>query len=118
MQKFKSVEDLVNQLKPDKPVYCIRKKSILSASKFFQKKFPGRILYAVKTNPHPEVIKTLIKSGIDQFDVASVEEIKSVRKFSQTAKCSYMHTVKSRESITDAYFKYGVKTFALDTKDE
>ena len=118
MQKFKSVEELVNQLRPDKPVYCIRKNSILSASKFFQKKFPGKILFAVKTNPHPEVIKTLIKSGIDQFDVASVEEIKAVRKFNQTAKCSFMHTVKSRESISEAYFKYGVKTFALDTKDE
>ena len=118
MQKFKSVEDLINRLRPNKPVYCVRKKSILSSSKFFQKKFPGKILYAVKTNPHPEVIKTLIKSGIDQFDVASIEEIKSVRKFSQTAKCSFMHTVKSRESIRDAYFKYGIKTFALDTKDE
>ena len=118
MQKFKSVEDLVNQLRPDKPVYCIRKNSILSASKFFQKKFPGNILFAVKTNPHPEVIKTLIKSGINQFDVASIEEIKAVRKFSDTAKCSYMHTVKSRESISEAYFKYGIKTFALDTKEE
>ena len=29
-----------------------------------------------------------------------------------------MHTVKSRESISEAYFKYGIKTFALDTKDE
>ena len=29
-----------------------------------------------------------------------------------------MHTVKSRESIKEAYFKYGVKTFSLDTKDE
>ena len=118
MQKFKSVEDLVNQLRPDRPVYCIRKKSILSASNFFQKKFPGKILYAVKTNPNQEVIKTLIKSGIEQFDVASVEEIKAVREFSQSAKCSFMHTVKSHESIRDAYFKYGVKTFALDTKDE
>ena len=70
MQKFISVENLVNQLKPDKPVYCIRKKLILSASKFFQKKFPGKILYAVKTNPHPEVIKTIVKSGISEFDVA------------------------------------------------
>ena len=118
MQKFKSVEELVNQLKPDKPIYCIRKNSILSASSFFQKKFPGKILYAVKTNPHPEIIKTLIKSGINQFDVASIEEIKAVKKFSETAKCSYMHTVKSRESISEAYFKYGIKTFALDTKDE
>ena len=118
MQKFKSIEDLVNRLKPDKPVYCIRKNSILSASKFFQKKFPGKTLFAVKTNPHSEIIKTLIKSGINQFDVASIEEIKTVRKFSQTAKCSYMHTVKSRENISEAYFKYGIKTFALDTKDE
>ena len=118
MQKFKSVEALVSQLKPDKPVYCIRKNSLLSASKFFQKEFPGKILFAVKTNPHSEVIKTLIKSGINQFDVASIEEVKAVRKFSQKAKCSYMHTVKSRESISEAYFKYGIKTFALDTKDE
>ena len=118
MQKFKSVEELVNQLRPDKPVYCIRKKSILSASKFFQKNFLGKILYAVKTNPHPEVIKTLLKSGINQFDVASVEEIKAVRKFDQVSKCSFMHTIKSREDISEAYFKYGVKTFALDTKDE
>ena len=118
MQKFKSVENLVNQLRPNKPVYCIRKNSILSASKYFQKKFPGKILFAVKTNPHPEVIKTIIKSGIEEFDVASIEEIKAVREFSQTAKCSFMHTVKSRESISEAYFKYGIKTFALDTKDE
>ena len=118
MQKFKSVEELIKQLRPDKPIYCIRKNSILSASKYFQKKFPGKILYAVKTNPHPEIIKTLLKSGIDQFDIASIEEIKAVRKFSPTAKCSFMHTVKSRESVSEAYFKYGVKTFALDTKDE
>ena len=86
--------------------------------KLLSKKFPGKILYAVKTNPHEEVIKTLIKSGIDQFDVASIEEIKAVRKFTQSAKCSYMHTVKSRESISEAYFKYGIKSFALDTKEE
>ena len=118
MQKFKSVENLINQLRPDKPVYCIRKNSILSASKFFQNKFPGKILYAVKTNPHSEVIRTLIKSGINQFDVASTEEIKTIKKLNPIAKCSYMHTVKSKESISEAYFKYGVKTFALDTKDE
>ena len=50
MQKFKSVDDLIRQLKPERPIYCIRKKSIQIASKTFQNKFPGRILYAVKTN--------------------------------------------------------------------
>lgn len=118
MQKFKSVEELINQLKPEKPVYCIRKKSVLTASNFFQKNFPGEILYAVKTNPHPVIIKTLIESGINQFDVASVEEIKQVRKFSSSAKCSFMHTIKSPESIKRAYFEFGIKTFSLDTKEE
>ncbi len=118
MQKFKSVENLVNQLKPERPIYCIRKDSVTKASKFFQKNFPGDVLYAVKTNPHPIIIKTLIESGIDQFDVASIEEIEQIRKFTSAAKCSYMHTVKSPENIKEAYFKYGIKTFSLDTKDE
>ncbi|MDA7576654.1 type III PLP-dependent enzyme [Candidatus Pelagibacter sp.] len=118
MQKFKSVEQIINQLKPEKPIYCIRKNSIRSAVKYFNKNFPGKILYAVKTNPHPAVIQAIMDSGVEQFDVASIEEIKSIRNFSQTAKCSYMHTVKSRESIKEAYFNYGVKTFSLDTKDE
>ncbi len=118
MEKFKSVDQLINQLKPVEPVYCIRKHSIQLASNFFQKKFPGKILYAVKTNPHNFVLKTLIETGIDNFDVASIKEIEAIKKISSTAKCSYMHTVKTRESIKEAYFKYGVKTFSLDTKDE
>ena len=118
MQKFKTVDELVSQLKPERPVYCIRKNSIHIASKTFQNKFPGKILYAVKTNPHPLVLKTIVESGITNFDVASIQEIEDIRKINSKAKCSYMHTVKSRESIKEAYFKYGVKSYSLDTKDE
>jgi len=118
MQKFKTVDELIRQLKPEKPVYCIRKHSIQTASNFFQNKFPGKVLYAVKTNPHSEILKTIVDSGIQDFDVASLEEVKNVRKIKPNAKCYFMHTVKSRESIKEAYFKYGVKAFSLDTKDE
>ncbi len=118
MQKFKSVDELVSRLKPEEPFYCIRKKSIQIASKTFQNKFPGKILYAVKTNPHAEVLKTILDSGIDNFDVASIKEIQDIKKISTKAKCSFMHTIKSRESIRTAYFKFNIKTFALDTKEE
>ena len=118
MQKFKSIDELVNQLKPIEPVYCIRKKSIQLASKFFQKHFPGKVLYAVKTNPHPTVLKTLVDSGINNFDIASIKEIEAIKKINPRAKCSFMHTVKSRESINEAYFKHGIRAFSLDTKDE
>ena len=118
MQKFKTVDELINQLKPEQPIYCIRKKSIQLASTYFRNKFPGKVLYAVKTNPHPEVLKTIVESGIENFDIASIQEIKDIRAINPNAKCSYMHTVKSRESIKEAYFNYNVKAFSLDTKDE
>ena len=118
MQKFKTVDELINQLKPEKPIYCIRKKSIQSASTYFKNKFPGKILYAVKTNPNPEVLKAIVAGGIENFDIASIQEIKDIRAINPNAKCSYMHTVKSRESIKEAYFNYNVKAFSLDTKDE
>ena len=118
MQKFKTVEELVGQLKPEQPIYCIRKKSIQLACRYFRNKFSGKILYAVKTNPHPEVLKTVVESGIENFDIASIQEIKDIRAIDPNAKCSYMHTVKSRESIKEAYFKFNVKAFSLDTKDE
>ena len=118
MEKFKSVDELVSQLKPTEPVYCIRKKSIQVASEYFQNKFPGKVLYAVKTNPHPLVLKTIIKSGINNFDVASIKEIETIKSISPNANCSYMHTIKSRENIKEAYFIHGIKTFSLDTKEE
>ncbi len=118
MQKFKSVDELVSQLKPTEPVYCIRRNSIRLASRFFQNKFPGKILYAVKTNPHPVVLQTLLDSGIKHYDVASIKEIETIKNLNPEVECSYMHTVKSREDIKEAYFKYNIKTFALDTKDE
>ena len=61
-----------------------QKNSVTVASKF-SKNFPGDVLYAVKTNPHPLIIKTLLESGINQFDVASLEEIQRVKEFTNTA---------------------------------
>ena len=64
------------------------------------------------------MLKTILEGGIDQFDVASVKEIEAIKKLNANVKCSYMHTVKSRDNIKEAYFKYGIKTYALDSKDE
>ena len=118
MRKFKDVDELVNELKPDYPVYCIRPASIKRSVKFFKDNFPGKILYAVKTNPNEKVIKQIIANGINDFDVASLNEIKLNKKIKFDAKLYFMHTVKSKESISSAYFNYGVKNFALDNKDE
>ena len=118
MQKFKTVDELVSQLQPVKPVYCIRKQSVTRAANFFIKNFPGDILYAVKTNPNKKILKYLNASGINNFDIASINEIEVIKSISSNAKYYYMNTVKSREDIKEAYFKYKVKAFSLDTKEE
>ena len=118
MRKFKSVNELVNTLKPDYPVYCIRPNEIKKSVNFFRENFPGKILYAVKTNPHEKIIKQIISSGIKNFDVASLKEIKLIKKINSEVKLHFMHTIKSKESITSAYHNYGVRSFALDNKDE
>lgn len=118
MQKFKSVDELVNTIRPVDPIYCIRPNSIKSACNWFKSNFPGKILYAVKTNPNEKVIKHIGECGINRFDVASINEIKLIKKIFPKAHAYYMHTVKSRENIKDAYFNYNIRDFALDTKEE
>ena len=118
MRKFKNVDELVNELKPDYPVYCIRPESIKKSTKFFKDNFLGKVLYAVKTNPNEKVIKEIISNGIEDFDVASLNEIKLIKKIKPEANLYFMHTIKNKESVSSAYFDYGVKNFALDHKDE
>ena len=118
MRKFKDVNELVNTLEPSYPVYCIRPDSIKRSTEFFKKNFPGKVLYAVKTNPNEKVLKHIINNGIEDFDVASINEIKLIKKIKSDANLYFMHTVKSREDISKAYFELGVKHFSLDSRDE
>ena len=118
MRKFNSVNELVNTLRPEYPVYCIRLQSIKTSIEFFKKNFSGRILYAVKTNPNEKILKSIIDNGIENFDVASINEVRLVKKIDPKVKIYFMHTIKNRESIKEAYYQYSVKDFALDSKDE
>ncbi len=118
MGKFKTVNELVNLLKPDHPVYCIRPNEIRKSVNFFKENFPGKVLYAVKTNPNEKIIKQIISNGINEFDVASLNEIRLINKIYPEAKLHFMHTIKSKESIASAYNDFNVKSFSLDSKDE
>jgi len=118
MQKFSSVDELVRNIQPVDPVYCIRPNSIKTACSWFKKNFPGKILYAVKTNPHEKILKYIVESGIEKFDVASINEIKLIKKIYPKAHAYYMNTIKSREHIKEAYFNYNIRDFSFDSKDE
>jgi ornithine decarboxylase len=118
LPKFVSAQDLVERMKPSEPVHCIRPHAVKTAAKWFVSAFPGQVMYAVKTNPEPLVLKSLFRAGIRHFDVASLTEIALVARECPKAAMYYMHPVKSRESIMQAYHKFGIRSFSLDSLDE
>lgn len=118
MAKFATVFELVAQEQPNVPVHILRPHVISTAAHWFLNNFPGKVVYAVKTNPEAEVLDILHGAGIRYFDVASLHEIKQIATQFPDAHMHYMHPVKNRESIRAAYFDYGIRDFSLDSHAE
>src|SRR6201996_2660120 len=110
--------DLVRERSPERPVALVRPGAVALAAAWFQTHFKGDVLYAVKANPSPWVIKTLAQNGVINFDVASLPEIELVAEHAPGARMAFMHPVKSRVAIAAAYFDHGVRTFSFDTHEE
>jgi len=110
--------DLVRERSPERPVAFARPDAVAVAARWFQDNFQGDVFYAVKANPSPWVIEALVKAGVNSFDVASVPEIELVAQFAPGARMAFMHPVKSRKAIAEAYHRHGVKTFSFDTHEE
>ncbi|MGZ8371203.1 MAG: type III PLP-dependent enzyme, partial [Caulobacteraceae bacterium] len=118
MRTYHKPLDLVRERSPERPVAFARPDAVAVAARWFQDSFKGDVFYAVKAYPSPWVIETLVKSGVNSFDVASIPEIELVAAHAPGARMAFMHPVKSRKAIADAYHRFGVKTFALDTHEE
>ena len=118
MDTYKSPLDLVRAAPPENPVACVRPGRVALAVGWFQDKFPGEVLYAVKANPSPWVLDALYGAGLRTFDVASEAEIELICGRYADARLAFMHPVKSRRAIRRAYHDFGVRTFVLDSADE
>lgn len=114
---FNSVEEAIANYQGDDAIYALYPKRIEAAADLFLTHFPGKVLYAVKANPHPAVLKILWGSGLRGFDVASIREIDLVRSTCPDAELYLMHPVKSRRTIRHAY-ETGVRHFAFDCAAE
>lgn len=115
---FATIEDMVCKLKPGYPVYCLRPATLEANARRFLDLFPGRVLYAVKCNPHIEVLKSFYRAGIRHFDTASLGEIALIRENFPHADCYFMHPVKSRSAIRSGHEVYAVDHFVIDHETE
>jgi ornithine decarboxylase len=118
VKDFETVKAMVAALQPSYPVYCLRPEIIAETARRFLDLFPGRVLYAVKCNPHPDVLRALYRAGIRHFDTASLPEIAQVRESFSDAACYFMHPVKGRAVINTSARVYGIDTFVVDHPDE
>jgi len=116
--RFAAVEDVITELKPGYPVYCLRPGELKRQAHYFLDSFPGRVMYAVKCNPHLVVLQALYDAGIRHFDTASLEEIALIREHFPQADCYFMHPVKSRAAIMTASQVYSVDHFVIDHENE
>ncbi len=103
---------------PERSQFVFRPQTLAKAVACFQDHFNSTHLYAVKTNPDPCILIFLYKQGIHSFDVASLEEIELVHGLFEDAMLYFMHPVKSRHALREAYYTYGVRHFSLDSEAE
>jgi ornithine decarboxylase len=117
-REFADAAQMVAEFRPEVPVYCLRPALFRRAAERFLEGFPGRVLYAVKANPQPEVLDLLYDAGIRHFDTASLGEIALVSGRFPEATCYFMHPVKGEAAIHEAYHAHGVRHFVVDHADE
>jgi ornithine decarboxylase len=115
---YESAAAYVAEARPERPVHIIRPHVMQAQAQWFIRNFPGAVLYAVKANPTPAVVRQLWASGIRHFDVASLAEVELVAGLCPKARMHFMHPVKSREAIRKSYFQYGVRDFVIDSPAE
>jgi ornithine decarboxylase len=113
-----TVDQLVAAERPEEPVHCLRPGAIADTAHAFIEAFPGDVLYAVKCNPDPAVLRALHAGGVRHFDCASLPEIRMVRDMFPDAAIHFMHPVKARGAIREAWERHGVRNFVLDSAEE
>lgn len=114
-----TVDAVVAREKPQEPVHALRPETLRMAARRFVAGFPGDVLYAVKCNADPRVLRALWDGGVRHFDCASPAEIALVRSmFGAQAHIAYMHPVRARAAIREAYSRHAVRDFVLDADDE
>ena len=118
MHSYPDATTVARVFAPDQPVILNRPHAAARAARFFTEKFPGKSLYAVKANPSPDLLQILWDSGVTHFDVASIAEVRLVRSLLPEATLCFMHPVKTKSAIAEAYREHGVRTFSLDTEEE
>jgi len=118
LHTFSDAKTVARALSPDEPVILNRPHAARRAAKFFADKFPGKVLYAVKANPAPDLIEVLWDAGVTHYDVASIAEVRLVRGALPDAVLCFMHPIKTPGAIREAYHTHGVKTFSLDSVEE
>jgi len=114
MQSYVDVAQMLGELEPDHPVYCVYPQVYQATAKRFLDGFPGRVLYAVKANNEPAVMRTLLETGVQHFDCASLPEIEQVRQLSAESVCYFMNPVRIRGAARTAQESHGVRHFVVD----
>ena len=118
LPRYTSALKAIEALKPAEPLYLLHPEKFAAQAKIFLEGFPGEILYAAKSNPHPYALQLLWNAGIRHFDTASLGEIEGVKAALPGAICHFMAPVRLPGQAMAALEQHGVTDFVVDTDSE
>jgi ornithine decarboxylase len=114
---FADVGQMLRDRRPHIPVYCVFPHVYRDSTTAFLQGFPGRVLFAVKANNDPRVLKCLIESGVRHFDCASLPEIALIDRLYPAGKKYFMVPCRIRGAARAAQEDHGVRHFMVDHID-
>lgn len=130
-QVFKNAGEVIAKTNLYIPAYLYRPQFVRDAASWFCKnfsdleskvnknKYQGKVLFSIKSNPGKKIAQEVFDNGVVNFDVASIDEVRQVSDLlGDEANLYFMHPVKAKEVISEAYFKYSVRDFSFDGMDE
>lgn len=100
------------------PLMLIDRAALAAQYHLFRKSLPDITpFYAIKSNPHPEIIKTFAELGAS-FDVASATEIKWVLDAGATPdRIIFANTIKSEKDLKFAH-EHNINLMTFDNEPE
>jgi ornithine decarboxylase len=113
-EQFTDVGDLLRSQRPAEPVYCVFPHIYRQTARDFLGGFPGRVLYAVKANSDPGVLRLLMAEGVHHFDCASLPEIELVDRIDPASTKYFMIPTRLRGAAEWAQKNHGVRHFLVD----
>ncbi len=114
-----TVDEVVAADRPEEPVHCLRPATVTATARRVHRGVSRRRPVCREVQSRPGRAACAVRPAASGISTAPrSQEIRLVRDMFPDADIHFMHPVKSRGAIREAWAQHGVRDFVLDTQQE